>query len=127
MFCCHCSAELGTVWQAEMYGAIGEEDVLAGLWKRRCRTENTRAGEMLMQVHSSWSMSWKICSATQSVCSVLQTCPCKRHLLGTGDSFVCHARCRWDCFLRRRTCSLTPAASRLHLTHVRILQTHAPW
>jgi hypothetical protein len=33
-----------------MYGAIGEEDVLAGLWKRRCRTENTRAGEMLMQV-----------------------------------------------------------------------------
>jgi hypothetical protein len=37
-------------WQAEMYGAIGEEDVLAGLWKRRCRTENTRAGEMLMQV-----------------------------------------------------------------------------
>lgn len=41
---------LFAVRQAEMYGAIGEEDVLAGLWKRRCRTENTRAGEMLMQV-----------------------------------------------------------------------------
>lgn len=33
-----------------MYGALGEEDVLAGLWKRRCRTEYTRAGMMLSQV-----------------------------------------------------------------------------
>lgn len=35
--------------QADLYGALGEEDMLAGLWKRRCRSEDTRAGMALMQ------------------------------------------------------------------------------
>lgn len=32
-----------------LYGALGEEDVLAGLWKRRCGTEDTRHGLALVQ------------------------------------------------------------------------------
>ena len=70
------------VRQAEMYGAIGEEDVLAGLWKRRCRTENTRAGEMLMQVSAILH-----CRMSNVICSLClhSKCPRVKHcLLGTG-------------------------------------------
>lgn len=114
------------VRQAEMYGAIGEEDVLAGLWKRRCRTENTRAGEMLMQVSA-------ILHCRMS--NVIVVCDCILHVhvsstacwvQGQGHDLMSCAWCRWDFFLQRRTSSLTPAASRLHLTHVRSLQPGFP-
>ena len=46
---CHAYFLLPPPLQAELYTALGEEDVLAGLWKRRCRTEDTRAGLGLVQ------------------------------------------------------------------------------
>lgn len=30
--------------QASLYKELGEEEVLGGMWRRRCRTEDTRVG-----------------------------------------------------------------------------------
>eukprot|EP00898_Chlorokybus_atmophyticus_P003741 jgi/Chlat1/4368/Chrsp29S04524 len=38
---------------AELYRLLNEDDVLCGLWKRRCQTEETRAGLSLVQ-HGYW-------------------------------------------------------------------------
>lgn len=35
---------------AELYKCMGEEDILAGLWRRRGASDSTRIGLSLMQV-----------------------------------------------------------------------------
>lgn len=50
---------------AELYNVMGEEDILAGLWRRRGAAESTRVGLALLQVRRWASNEFDMCPCPQ--------------------------------------------------------------